>query len=63
MTENCLWIRGPTWWVPECGPLYGHNFDMGSEKYGPKDSHFEFCPYCGKHIIEDTPNSGEGNHG
>jgi hypothetical protein len=53
MTESCKWtqvdeMHTPDTWQADCGAMW--TFTDG----GPKDNHMNFCPKCGKPLIEEN---------
>jgi hypothetical protein len=46
MKMNCTWTFEVEYWKTECGGA------CCFEAYGPDENGYEYCPYCGKRIIE-----------
>jgi hypothetical protein len=49
--NECQWTQeecDSTVWTAACDPVRLFEFNDG----GPSDSHFRFCPYCGKPLRE-----------
>ena len=50
-SPTCRWVcddDDANCWAADCAPDLLYTFNEGA----PRDSHFRFCPYCGKPLVE-----------